>query len=101
MKAKIIAAAATMAVFGWAHSASAADVYDACMNANEPTATGAEQETLCKCITDGVGDNAALQEEAVKLAAMTQAERTENTSEEMSAAIGPCLPEQPADGAAE
>ncbi len=97
MKRQILAGAAVLALVGWAQTASAADVYDACMNANEPTATGAEQEALCKCITDGIGDNAALQEEAVALAAMTQADREANASEEANAVIGACAPEQPAD----
>ena len=96
MKKTLIAAAAAAAMFGWAQVAQAADVYGACMNANEPTAEGAEQEALCKCIADGIGDNAALQEEAVALAAMTAQERTDNASEEASAVIASCAP-APAD----
>ena len=96
MKTQLIAGVAAVALFGFASVASAADVYDACMNANEPNASGAEQEKLCKCITEGIGDNAALQEEAVKLAAMTQADREANASEEANAVIGACAP-APAD----
>ena len=96
MKAQLIAGAAAVALFGFVNTASAVDVYGACMNANEPTTTGAEQEKLCKCITDGIGDNAALQEEAVKLAVMTQADREANASEEANAVIGACAP-APAD----
>ena len=96
MKKTLIAGAAAAALFGWAQMAQAADVYGACMNANEPTAEGAEQEKLCKCIADGIGDNAALQDEAVALAAMSQADREANASEEANAVISSCAP-APAD----
>ena len=97
MKKTLIAGAAAAALFGWAQMAQAADVKGACLNANEPTVTGDAQEAFCQCIAEAIGDDAALQEEAVALAAMTQADREAKASDGANEAIASCTPEQPAD----
>lgn len=97
MKKYLFAGVAAAALLGLANIASAADVNNACLNANEPTGTGEEQKAFCSCITEAIGDNATLQEEAVSLAAMTAEARAEATSEELQAAITPCVPEAPAE----
>ncbi len=77
----------------WAGSALADDVYDACINANEPTyEDAAKQAGGCQCAVDKIGDNADLRAEAISISAMTAADRDAAASEEAKAIIGECFP---------
>ncbi len=71
------------------------DVYDACVNANEPAYSDADKQAAgCECAVEKIGDNDALKAEAIAISAMTEADRNEAASEEAASIIGACFPQE-------
>jgi hypothetical protein len=72
------------------------ELYQACMNANEPAAEGDAQAEICTCIVTEIGDNAEVRTEGIALSAMTAADRAANASETATAAMDKCIPAEEA-----